>query len=208
MDKQAALMKRYQKDEHTIAYVHNGDIVLIRKDVSKDSIQIVEIVMDSKTEVIRSRRTLQENEMSVSQFDMFKQTLTEETHTGFNADWRQTHLNVELDAILNTELVSESLVIDDEGELEEFPSTEINPIARTMENARKVLDEARLTEIQKRRFIQHHLYGKTTRAIAQDEGVNQSKIMKSLIGADKKIFRKEVKMGAQRAQKNYIGEGR
>ena len=45
----------------------------------------------------------------------------------------------------------------------------------------------KLTEVQRRRYLMYHLKGKTTREIAALEGVNQSKVMNSLILAEKKI---------------------
>lgn len=44
-----------------------------------------------------------------------------------------------------------------------------------------------LTEIQKRRFIAHYIGGKSFRAIASEEGVNHTKIQKSIEQARKKL---------------------
>ena len=46
-----------------------------------------------------------------------------------------------------------------------------------------------LTEVQKRRYIMHRIKGLTTRQIAEIEAVNQSKIVKSVALADKKIHK-------------------
>jgi DNA-directed RNA polymerase specialized sigma subunit len=51
--------------------------------------------------------------------------------------------------------------------------------------AAKALDK--LTEVQRRRYIKHHIEGLSTRAIAESEGVNNSKVIKSLAAANKKI---------------------
>jgi RNA polymerase sigma factor (sigma-70 family) len=44
-----------------------------------------------------------------------------------------------------------------------------------------------LTETQKRRFVAHYIDGKTFRAIASEEGVNHTKIQKSIEQARKKL---------------------
>ena len=44
-----------------------------------------------------------------------------------------------------------------------------------------------LTETQKRRFVAHYIDGKTFRAIANEEGVNHTKIQKSIEQARKKL---------------------
>ncbi len=44
-----------------------------------------------------------------------------------------------------------------------------------------------LTETQKRRFIAHYIDGKSFRAIASEEGVNHTKIQKSIEQARKKL---------------------
>lgn len=54
MDKQLALMKRYQKDDNTIAYVHNGEILLIKRENGT----LLEIIIDPETESTVSSRTL------------------------------------------------------------------------------------------------------------------------------------------------------
>jgi len=51
--------------------------------------------------------------------------------------------------------------------------------------ARRALDM--LTEVQRRRYLMYHVGGLSSWQIAEREGVNQSKIMNSLAGADKKI---------------------
>lgn len=50
-----------------------------------------------------------------------------------------------------------------------------------------LLNHSGLTEVQKRRYLKYHYENKTTRVIAQGEGVGQSKICKSLVSAQKKI---------------------
>ena len=61
MDKQLALMKRYQKDDNTIAYVHNGEILLIKRENGT----LLEIIIEPETESTISSRTLTSSEMTL-----------------------------------------------------------------------------------------------------------------------------------------------
>jgi DNA-directed RNA polymerase specialized sigma24 family protein len=46
---------------------------------------------------------------------------------------------------------------------------------------------SKLTEIQRRRYIQYHVDGLSTWAIAELEGVNQKSVYESIQAAEKKI---------------------
>jgi len=50
---------------------------------------------------------------------------------------------------------------------------------------RHVLDK--LTEVQRRRYLQHHVKGLSAREIAKQEGTNHKSVLESLNGAEKKI---------------------
>jgi DNA-directed RNA polymerase specialized sigma subunit, sigma24 homolog len=79
----------------------------------------------------------------------------------------------------------------------ETPSPEESMIAaidkleeiKTLKYQAKLAGQAldRLTEIQRRRYLLHHVGGWTMRKIAESEGVGHTKIQKSLEAADKKI---------------------
>ena len=96
-------------------------------------------------------------------------------------DYRQTHLNVSLDGLDETTACGvpspETAVIDEP----ERAAAEY----RRQELASRALDV--FTETQRRRYQLHAVEGRSTWDIARMEGVNQSKIMKSLDGAEKKI---------------------
>ena len=57
MDREIALMKRYQKDANIIAYVHCNTIVLIKREISEDSkTRIFEIIVNLESEKPISKR--------------------------------------------------------------------------------------------------------------------------------------------------------
>ncbi|MDD3229522.1 MAG: RNA polymerase subunit sigma-24 [Oscillospiraceae bacterium] len=58
---------------------------------------------------------------------------------------------------------------------------------KAMTAAKKLLDSGELTEIQRRRFIQHFFQGLSTRQIARLESVRQQSVWDSLYWASKKL---------------------
>lgn len=60
---------------------------------------------------------------------------------------------------------------------------------RSLENAQRILNAAALTPVQKRRFLMYHYKGLTLREIAVYEDVGYSKIVKSIVQAEKKIYK-------------------
>jgi len=74
---------------------------------------------------------------------------------------------------------------------EDLYIAEINECEEAERRARrgelKDLALAKLTDVQRRRYLLHHVDGLSTWEIAKVEGVNQSKIMNSLTLADRKI---------------------
>lgn len=70
---------------------------------------------------------------------------------------------------------------DSDDFFEDMPSD-----SRTMENAMDILMQC-LTETQLRRYLMYIRDGKTTRQIAQEEGVGQTAIMDSLHESDRKL---------------------
>lgn len=58
---------------------------------------------------------------------------------------------------------------------------------RATDAAYRLLHSDKLTEIQKRRFIQHFFQGLSTRQIARLEGVHQRAVWDSLMWAEKKL---------------------
>ncbi len=185
MDNQLALMKKLQKDHDTIAYAHNEEIVLIKRVVGDDGTRLLEVMLNSENGSKISERNIPDYEMKLADFDSMKQLLTEETRQEFNADWNVTKLNVDIDKLENTDLLSVQSVEDDYIERQN-----VTDDFRTVENTMKVLDSC-LTKIQKKRYILSRAKGLSTREIAEKEGVSQRTVQDSLELAERKmkIFR-------------------
>ena len=181
MDNQLALMKKLQKDPDTIAYAHNEEIVLIKRVVDDDGVRLTEVTLNRENGSKVSERVIEDTEMKLSDFDMMKQLLTEETRQEFNADWSATKLNVDFDILEKTDLFSVQSVEDDYIERQN-----VSDDFRTLENAMKVLDSC-LTKIQKKRYILSRAKGLSTREIAEKEGVSQRTVQDSLELAERKI---------------------
>ena len=168
MDNQLALMKKLQKDHDTIAYAHNEEIVLIKRVVGDDGTRLSEVTLNPENGSKVSERVIEDTEMKLSDFDMMKQLLTEETRQEFNADWNATKLNVDIDKLENTDILSVQSVEDDYIECIDAAVEDY----RTLDNAMKVLDSC-LTKIQKKRYIMSRAKGLSTREIAEKENVSQ-----------------------------------
>lgn len=182
MDKQIALMKKLQKDPDTIAYAHCDEIILIKREAAEDgSAVLVEITINIDTEKATSKRSILDSEMQLSDFDAMKKLLTDRTTEEFNADWRITHRDVDLDKLENTDILCLPSVEDEY--IEKFEGEEDY---RTMENAMSILNEC-LTDTQRTRFIRNKYNNESTREIAQSEGKRQNAIHESIALSEKKI---------------------
>ena len=192
MDKQIALMKKLQKDPDTIAYAHCDEIILIKREAAEDgSAVLVEIIINIDTEKATSKRSILDSEMQLSDFDAMKKLLTDRTTEEFNADWRITHRDVDLDKLENTDILCLPSV--EEEYIEQFEGEEDY---RTMENAMSILNEC-LTDTQRTRFIRNKYNKESTRKIAECEGVSQAAVSKSIARSEEniKIFLKNSKIG-------------
>ena len=182
MDNQLALMKKLQKDPDTIAYAHNEEIVLIKRVVDDDGVRLTEVTLNRENGSKVSERIVSDSEMKLTDFDTMKEFLTEETRNDFNADWNVTKLNVDIDKLENTDLLSVQSVEDDyierhDADVEDY---------RTLENAMSVLDSA-LNEKQKRWFLMAHSDGLSDREIARREGVAHTTVSRGMAVIGKKI---------------------
>ena len=202
MDNQLALMKKLQKDPDTIAYAHNEEIVLIKRVVDNDGTRLLEVTLNPETSSKISERIISDSEMKLSDFDTMKEFLTEKTRNDFNADWSATKLNVGIDKLENTDLLSVQSVEDDYVERQDTAVEEY----RTLETAMSVLDAA-LNENQKRWFIMAHREGLSDREIARREGVAHNCLTRN--GGDReenkkiseKFFREGVKICSRTPRK-------
>lgn len=190
MDRQIAEMKCLNKKTDDIVYVHIDEIVIIRRTKTANSTSVFSEIRVDRSTNVKTTRILVATEMTDEQFEMSKKFMDEDLSSTFNADWLQTYKNVCFDSLGETDLVcvsspeTELIELEERIEAEELDTQ--NPLRRTMENAESIMN-ACLSETQKRRFKLHYFEGKTTREIAKIEGVYQSKICKSINGAEKKI---------------------
>ncbi|MBQ4599553.1 MAG: sigma-70 family RNA polymerase sigma factor [Clostridia bacterium] len=191
MDKQIALMKKLQKDPDTIAYAHCDEIILIKREAAEDgSAVLVEITINIDTEKATSKRSILDSEMQLSDFDAMKKLLTDRTTEEFNADWRITHRDVDLDKLENTDILCLPSV--EEEYIEKFEGEEDY---RTMENAMNLLDEL-LNEKQKKWFLMSYRDGLSDREISRREGVAQTTVSRGLT-----VIEKKIKNFSEKAQK-------
>ena len=191
MDKQIALMKKLQKDPDTIAYAHCDEIILIKREAAEDgSAVLVEITINIDTEKATSKRSILDSEMQLSDFDATKKLLTDRTTEEFNADWRITHRDVDLDKLENTDTLCLPSVEDEY--IEKFEGEEDY---RTIENAMNLLDEL-LNEKQKKWFLMSYRDGLSDREISRREGVAQTTVSRGLT-----VIEKKIKNFSEKAQK-------
>ena len=182
MDNQLTLMKKLQKDHDTIAYAHNEEIVLIKRVVDDDGVHLTEVTLNPENGSKISERIVSDSEMKLTDFDTMKEFLTEETRNDFNADWNVTKLNVDIDKLENTDLLSVQSVEDDYVERQDTAVEDY----RTLENAMSILDAA-LNEKQKRWFLMAHREGLSDREIARREGVAHTTVSRGMTVIGKKI---------------------
>lgn len=184
MDNQLALMKKLQKDPDTIAYAHNEEIVLIKRVVGDNGVRLTEVTLNTENGSKISERIISDSEMKLSDFDTMKEFLTEKTRNDFNTDWSATKLNVDIDKLENTDLLSVQSVEDDY--IERHDAGAAVEDYRTLENAMSVLDSA-LNEKQKRWFLMAHREGLSDREIARREGVAHTTVSRGMAVIGKKI---------------------
>ena len=124
-----------------------------------------------------------------------KKLLTDRTTEEFNADWRITHRDVDLDKLENTDILCLPSV--EEEYIEKFEGEEDY---RTIENAMNLLDEL-LNEKQKKWFLMSYRDGLSDREISRREGVAQTTVSRGLT-----VIEKKIKNFSEKAQK-YAPKG-
>ena len=178
MDKQLALMKRYQKDDNTIAYIHNGEILLIKRENGT----LLELIIDPETELTVRSRTLYATEMTLQQFTDMKKELTDTTIADFNSEQRNTYRNVSYDAVGDNIETSRPSV-----EEEYISAHTVVSKDDTFSRMYFQLRNTKLTKKQLWRFIKYHYYKCSLKQIANDEGVCINAVWESVQRADVKI---------------------
>ena len=197
MDRELNHIWSLSKEENTITYPHNGETVIYRKQINSDTNipELYEFRLDQTTGR-KTGRNLSPQEMSIEQFDQMKDFLDKDTKRWFRNEKNQTYLNVCFDTLAETDL---SCLPSPETELikkydrmmeEERKIAEVNnPLHRTMENAKQIMDEC-LTKKQKERFTKTYMDGMSSYEIADEEKVDHKSILESILAANMKINKK------------------
>lgn len=123
--------------------------------------------------------------MSVEEFDAFKKRSDESYENMATSDYLEERnctsvISFDEASIADTEESPEERLIREMDEME-------HPSIETWQNAIFILDNAGLTESQKRRFIYFYYNKMTTRKIASEEHRDQAGIVRSIAMAEKKI---------------------
>ena len=192
MDYQNAEFYKLNKNNPDLVYNFADELITYRKEEDENgNLQIVEYRKKDgrKGKKATTRRVVPSTEMSIEDFDAWKARLTEEALEYRRHDDLTTRENVSIDNLLETDLVCEESVEDEYLRLEE----ERQALPKTMKEALEILDV--LTPVQKERYLQVKMYGKTIREVALEEGCYINAIEKSLAQAEKKIAKEREKRG-------------
>ena len=191
MDYQNAEFYKLNKNNPDLVYNFADELITYRKETDENGIlQIVEYrKKDGRKGKKTTRRVVPSHEMSIEDFDAWKERLTEEALEYRRHDDLTTRENVSIENLLETDLVCEESVEDEYVRLEE----ERQALPKTMKEALEILDV--LTPAQKHRYLQVKMYGKTIREVALEEGCYVNAIEKSLAQAEKKIAKEREKRG-------------
>ena len=145
----------------------------------------------------KTERTLTDAEFSVEQFDAMK-------------EWSDAEYKKQVRSYVNSNRKSVARVDD----LEDCPSIAFyekfageedddgEDDYRTVENAFRILDAMKLTEVQKRRFMARHIDGMSLREIAEKEKAHFMAVQESLQAAEKKRKKIISKNFSEKAQKH------
>lgn len=145
----------------------------------------------------KTERTLTDAEFTVEQFDAMK-------------EWSDAEYKKQVRSYVNSNRKSVARVDD----LEDCPSIAFyekfageedddgEDDYRTVENAFRILDAMKLTEVQKRRFMARHIDGMSLREIAEKEKAHFMAVQESLQAAEKKRKKIISKNFSEKAQKH------
>ena len=191
MDYQNAEFYKLNKNNPDLVYNFADELITYRKETDENgNLQIVEYrKKDGRKGKKTSRRVVPSTEMSIEDFDAWKERLTEEALEYRRHDDLTTRENVSIENLLETDLVCEESVEDEYIREEE----ERQAMPKTMDVALGILDV--LTDTQRSRYIKHIAYGMTVRDIAAEEGCSHVSVVESLESAKKRIVKELKKRG-------------
>ena len=191
MDYQNAEFYKLNKNNPDLVYNFADELITYRKETDENgNLQIVEYrKKDGRKGKKTSCRVVPSHEMSIEDFDAWKERLTEEALEYRRHDDLTTRENVSIENLLETDLVCEESVEDEFIREEE----ERQALPKTMDVALGILDV--LTPKQRSRYIQSKVYGKSVRDIAAEEGSDWTSVWESINAAEKRIEKELKKRG-------------
>ena len=191
MDYQNAEFYKLNKNNPDLVYNFADELITYRKETDENgNLQIVEYrKKDGRKGKKTSRRVVPSHEMSIEDFDAWKERLTEEALEYRRHDDLTTRENVSIENLLETDLVCEESVEDEFIREEE----ERQALPKTMDVALGIL--VVLTPKQRSRYIQSKVYGKSVRDIAAEEGSDWTSVWESINAAEKRIEKELKKRG-------------
>ncbi|MFI3214337.1 MAG: RNA polymerase subunit sigma-24, partial [Eubacteriales bacterium] len=151
--------------------------------LNKYSPNIVYKFDDKIVEVTLEDYLAQNPDRTAEDFAELKALSDEMYHDQVVTENRTSRLDVSIDSIDEKAFVQEKSVLQN--------MVERDDKAKVMLAAKELLKKGKLTEVQKRRFIQHYFMGKSYREIAKKEGVFFTSVAESICAASdklKKIF--------------------
>ena len=192
MDYQNAEFYKLNKNNPDLVYNFADELITYRKETDENgNLQIVEYRKKDgrKGKKATTRRVVPSYEMSIEDFDAWKEKLTKEALDYWHTDHQQTRNNVSIENLLETDLVCEESVEEEYIREEE----DRQALPKTMKEALEILDV--LTPTQKNRYLQVKYYGKTVREVADEEGCGFQRVAKSIAQAQEKIDKERAKRG-------------
>ena len=192
MDYQNAEFYKLNKNNPDLVYNFADELITYRKETDENgNLQIVEYRKKDgrKGKKATIRRVVPSYEMSIEDFDAWKEKLTKEALDYWHTDHQQTRNNVSIENLLETDLVCEESVEEEYIREEE----DRQALPKTMKEALEILDV--LTPTQKNRYLQVKYYGKTVREVADEEGCGFQRVAKSIAQAQEKIDKERAKRG-------------
>lgn len=190
MDKQLSMIKKYFKNQDTIAYVHENEIILLKLESGEDgSAIVVEYILDCRTKRCLGKRNIPADELAPEEFEFWRNYFEALTQTMLNGESRETRKNVSLDALENTVMASAPSAEQEYlAFLECLEESEkgCDPRTRDYQNALRILNTV-LNEKQRRWYLMSVCGNMSARMIAQKEGCAHTTVARGLKVIDKKI---------------------
>lgn len=129
----------------------------------------------------KTERTLTDAEFTVEQFEAMKEWS--------DAEYKKqvrSYVNNNRKRVARVEDLEDSLAIATYEKFAGDEEDEVKDDYRTIDNAFRVLEELKLTDAQRRRYLANHFDDLSTEVIAKRENVNQNAIWKSINQVEKK----------------------